>query len=172
MQNGATLKPCLNARNRSVSHVRAPIRARTKIIISDRKPRKNVFKPFTEKRKFPLRNIDLRAKAFAYSHCRNASLSGEKHTNVNHCISIIKDPLWRHICQDVMGMMGPASALKIWKSKLGQLSAQDKILTIICENEETSAFVQQYDFVILGSLQKYFPALKQLNAETITALSH
>ena len=58
--------------------------------------------------------------------------------------------------------MGPASVLKIWKSTLGEFTREDKSFDIVCETEETMQFIQQYDFVILGSLQQYLPSLKQL----------
>jgi hypothetical protein len=87
-------------------------------------------------------------------------------------ISRINDPLWKEICTDLLNMMGPASVLKVWRSKLGEFSSQDKGLDFICETEEASVFVQQYDFVILGSLQRYFPALKQLRVKTISVVSH
>ncbi len=88
------------------------------------------------------------------------------------CISQIIDPLWKNICADLLHIMGPASVLKIWKSKLGEFSSQDKHIDISCETEGTAAFAQQYDFVILGSLQRYFPGLKQLKVKVKPALAH
>lgn len=90
---------------------------------------------------------------------------GDNYTRAAYCISRIGDPLWQNICLDLMDMMGPVSVLKIWKSKLGNLDFPDKGFEIICETEEIAIFVQQYDFVILGSLQRYFPTLKQLRAK-------
>lgn len=96
----------------------------------------------------------------------------DDYTNATHCISLINDPLWKNICVDLLNMMGPASVLKVWKSTLEEFSPQEKSLEIICETEETMAFVQQYDFIILGSLQRYFPALKQLRIKTVPVRSH
>ncbi|MBA3813515.1 MAG: hypothetical protein H0X26_03350 [Alphaproteobacteria bacterium] len=90
------------------------------------------------------------------------TLLQHEHTRATNSISQIVDPLWQDICADLLHLMGPASVLKVWKSKLGELSCQDNGLDITCTTEETAAFVQQYDFVILGSLQRYFPALTQL----------
>lgn len=82
-------------------------------------------------------------------------------------LSYITDPLWRDICTDFLHMMGPASLLKIWGSELGELFLQAEEIAITCKNEKVTSFVQQYDFVILGSLQKYFPALKKLKIITL-----
>ncbi len=94
------------------------------------------------------------------------------HARATRCIDQIVDPLWKDICVDLLHIMGPESVLKIWNSKLGEFSPQDKRIDITCETEERAAFVQQYDFVILGSLQRYFPALKQLKVQVRPALSH
>nr|MBA3814868.1 hypothetical protein [Alphaproteobacteria bacterium] len=83
----------------------------------------------------------------------------DDHDRATSCISQIADPLWKDICMDLLNMMGPASILKIWSSTLGEFSSQDKRIDITCETVEAEEFVQQYDFVILGSLHRYFPAL-------------
>ncbi len=90
------------------------------------------------------------------------TLLQDDYVRATGCIDQIVDPLWKDICMDLLNMMGPASILKIWKSKLGEFSSQDKRIDITCETVEAEEFVQQYDFVILGSLHRYFPALKQL----------
>ena len=87
------------------------------------------------------------------------------HEKAKNCIERITDPLWQAICIDLLNVMGPDSVLKLWKSTLGEYSAQDKGLDITCEGETTASFVRQYDFVILGSLQRYFSALKQLRVK-------
>ncbi|MBA3814338.1 MAG: hypothetical protein H0X26_07620 [Alphaproteobacteria bacterium] len=98
------------------------------------------------------------------------TLLQDDYTRATSCISQIIDPLWKNICADLLHIMGPASILKIWKSELGEFSSSDKHIDITCETEETAAFVQQYDFVILGSLQRYFSGLKQLRAKDISVL--
>ena len=90
------------------------------------------------------------------------------HAQVAHCLSSIEDPLWKHVCRDVIHMMGAESFFKIWNSTLGSVHSQDQSLDIHCHTEETAEFIQQYDFVILGSLQSYFPALKELKAGYIS----
>jgi hypothetical protein len=93
----------------------------------------------------------------------------DEYAQVKSCISCIDDPLWRDICTDLLSMMGAASVLKIWQSKLGEFS-QEKYIDIDCKTKEAAAFVQQYDFVILGSLQRYFPGLAQLRIKVISTL--
>jgi len=117
-------------------------------------------------------HITPHLKAVSHSYLTDIALSGNHFLKSSDYVSSIEDPLWKRVCQDIVTLMGPASALKLWKTKLGQLSAQDKILNIICENEETATFVQQYDFVILGSIQQYFPALETLKAKTLSSLSY
>lgn len=99
------------------------------------------------------------------SQISNISLEKEE-IKAKKYLSTIEDPLWKHVCCDVINMMGPASVLKIWNSTLGEVSSQAKDIEIYSPTEETSQFIQQYDFVILGSLQPYFPALKQIRVKT------
>lgn len=77
-------------------------------------------------------------------------------------ISLIEDPLWKCVCGELMKMMGPLSVLKIWDSQLGSFSAHALDIDIRCKTEDVAQFVQQYAFVILEGLRKYFPAIKNL----------
>ena len=88
-------------------------------------------------------------------------------TKATNCLSLIEDPLWKHVCRDVLNMMGALSLLKIWESTLGEISFQSKNIEIFCTTEEIATFIQQYDFVILGSLRSYLPALKKLRIKTV-----
>lgn len=92
-------------------------------------------------------------------------LDDDIHSQAKHCISLIEDPLWKHVCTEVIHMMGPSSILTIWNVRLGSLSPRDKIINLYCQTEEVAEFIQQYAFVIIGTLQHYFPALKELNAK-------
>ncbi|MBA3813299.1 MAG: hypothetical protein H0X26_02210 [Alphaproteobacteria bacterium] len=112
----------------------------------------------TEKYQYTL-DLSFSKKTLTQAH---NSLLQDDHARAKDCLSLIPDPLWRDVCGDLIIMMGPASVLKIWKSTLGEFCPQDKALDFTCETEEAAAFAQQYDFVILGSLKRYFPALKQL----------
>lgn len=90
---------------------------------------------------------------------------GDLQSHAKHCISLIEDPLWKQVCTEFMTMMGPLSVLKILDCRLGSLSPRYKIIYIYCKTEEESEFIQTYSFVILGSLQKYFPAVKSLKVK-------
>ena len=92
----------------------------------------------------------------------------DDHLKAENCLSTIDDPLWKHVCRDVISMMGAASFLKIWESTLGDVCLQDESMEIKCKTEETAQFIQQYDFVILESLKPYLPALKQLRVKSIS----
>ncbi len=96
----------------------------------------------------------------------NVSLRVE-YTKAEECLSTIEDPLWRRICQDVMIMMGPASLLKIWECTLGEVYSQNKSIDIYSPTEKAAQFINQYSFVIFGSLKPYFPALKQISVKAI-----
>lgn len=89
-------------------------------------------------------------------------LTENPHVQAEQCISLIEDPLWRRICVEFLAMVGPSSLLKIWKMKLAPLSAQYKIAYLNCQTKEEAEFIQTYSFVVLGSLQTYFPAVKRL----------
>ena len=79
-----------------------------------------------------------------------------------HCISLIEDPLWKHVCTELINMMGPESVLKIWNSDLGFFSSGTKTIGISCQAKEAAQLIQQYDFVLLGVLRRYFPTLNKL----------
>lgn len=83
----------------------------------------------------------------------------------NHYISLIEDPLWKRVCSEVAKMMGPLSILKLWESQLGTFSSQNKAIDIQCKTKDEAQFVQKYAFVILGSLQPYFPTVKNLKVK-------
>lgn len=81
------------------------------------------------------------------------------------CVARIADPLWKKVCNDLIYNMGPAFVFKIYESSLGDIASQDNVLYVTCNNKDAADFIQQYDFVILDSLQPYFPALKSLRAQ-------
>lgn len=91
----------------------------------------------------------------------NAPIDEIQH-HAQYCLSLIEDPLWKFVCTDITDMMGPSAVLKIWNSSLGSFSYQDKTIEVYCHAEEIAQFIRQYSFVILGSLQRYFPAMKDL----------
>jgi len=79
----------------------------------------------------------------------------------NGYTDLIEDPLWKYVYTDALQIIG-ASAQKIKGSRLGQFSTQDKTIYLYCQTEEVAQFIQQYDFILLGSLQRFFPALREL----------
>lgn len=164
MQGTVSLKPYINSHRKPVSVIKTNLQSQTKATLSVPKSRKNICIVSPDKSNPQTRNTIPPVEPFIPLPFANVTLSDEKYMAVKNHLSTIEDPLWKHICQDVLEMMGPVSTLIIWESKLGQFSPEDKILPITCENEETAFFIQQYDFVILSSIQKYFPALKKLEA--------
>jgi len=81
-----------------------------------------------------------------------------------HHHGLTEDPLWKHVCADAVNLMGPM-ALAISQVQLGEVSSKDKTVDIYCQTEEISHFLLKYHFIILGSLQKYFPNLKEITVQ-------
>lgn len=77
-------------------------------------------------------------------------------------LSLIKDPLWRRMCDEIMNIMGPI-AVQLFQAELGV--PQDKTMDIYCRTEELAHFVHTYKFIVLATLQRYFPSLKVLNIQ-------
>lgn len=96
------------------------------------------------------------------------SLMKNPRAQAEQCIALIKDPLWKRICVEFLAMMGPSSLLKIWKMTLAPLSPQCTVVYLNCKTREESEFIQTYSFVILGSLQAYFPAVKSLVVRSVS----
>lgn len=167
MQHTVFLRTCSDSDKTLKNLSRTTALNQKKSTLSSAESRENLDKIFKEDNKSRFGSIISQSKNFPQPYYTQTTLSDEEHGTVDNHLSAITDPLWKRICQDILEMMGSASVSKIWKSKLGAISSQDKTLIISCDDEETAAFVQQYDFVILGSLQKYFPALKHLKADKL-----
>lgn len=112
---------------------------------------------------------NVNTKFLRKNHSHSSLLNQHKQTSfeeaqsqANNYIALIKDPLWKHICTGVLNMMGPHAFLKMRNSQLGDFSSTDKMINIYCQSKEMAEFTQEYDFVILGSLQQYFPTCKKL----------
>jgi hypothetical protein len=86
----------------------------------------------------------------------------EAYSQAKHRVSLIEDPLWKSVCAEMVDMMGPLAVLKMWNSSLGAFSHQHKTINLYCQTEEIAQFIHQYSFVVLGSLQRYFPMMKDL----------
>jgi hypothetical protein len=97
---------------------------------------------------------------------RGSSLD-EQYTKMNALLSCIEDPLWKHLCAEIINLMGPF-AFQITQTQLGDYSSQDKTLDLFCHTEELAHFLRQYNFVIIGSLRRYFPYLKEVKVKKRT----
>ena len=96
---------------------------------------------------------------------KDLHLECELHSKTKHLLSHIEDPLWEKICCEVGKMMGAFAVQKIWDSKLGSFCSEERAIDLCCPTEETAQFINQYSFLILGSLQHYFPAIKTLKTK-------
>ncbi len=150
---------------RSVNHLKRPLEIHTNPLkgtkIRIRKQSRSSLAFLKEKSSLPL--------SYENIHNRNPSLSGD-YEKANKFLSTLQDPLWKHVCDYIINMMGPASLLRIEGSSLGEIHSQGQSVEILCTSEETAQFIQQYDFVILGSLEPYFPTLKELRVKVISKL--
>ncbi|MBY0272317.1 MAG: hypothetical protein K2X02_02715 [Alphaproteobacteria bacterium] len=80
-------------------------------------------------------------------------------------LSHIEDPLWKSVCTEVTDLMGSSPIQKMWDSKLGSYCSEADAMDLCCPTDETAQFINQYSFLILGSLQRYFPAIKTLKTK-------
>lgn len=94
----------------------------------------------------------------------------EAYSQAKYRVSLIEDPLWKSVCAEMVDMMGPLAVLKMWNSSLGSFSYQHRAMGLYCQTEEIAEFIHQYSFVILGSLQRYFPMIKDLKITVNQAL--
>lgn len=118
----------------------------------------------------PTPPINLTISEESFSTILSAGILPKQETDRSRAkklLQAIQDPLWKHVCSDIINMMGPASLLKIADSTLGEVYFQSENIEVFCKCEETAKFIQQYDFVILGSLHSYLPTLKQLKTRIV-----
>ena len=94
----------------------------------------------------------------------------EAYSQAKRHLSLIEDPLWKAVCTEMVNMMGPLAVLRMWNSSLGSFSYQHRVMDLYCQTEEIAEFIHQYSFVILGSLQRYFPMIKDLKITVNQAL--
>ena len=84
------------------------------------------------------------------------------------CISLIEDPLWKHVCTELMNMMGPFSVLVLWDSQITFSFPATQGISISCQHQESADLIQQYDFLIIEILRKYFSTLSEVKVEVST----
>lgn len=87
-----------------------------------------------------------------------------KNDQYEQTINYTEDPLWNHVYSEALKVIGPC-ARKIQESKLGPLSPKDETILFHCNTEEAAQLIQQYSFIFLESLKRYFPSLKELRVE-------
>lgn len=164
----ASLKHDLNAH---LNFLRVPkLKIERQIRSFPSSPQKNFMGPLNTKETIPFSKENSIYTSSAQVFQTQDVLQNDDCINADNCFLAIKDPLWKRVCHDVIRVMGVASFLKIWDSILGEFCSQDQSMEINCQSGETAQFIQQYEFVILGCLQPYFPALKRLRIKTISSL--
>ena len=84
-----------------------------------------------------------------------------KHPSSKNKCSFLEDPLWKHITTEVIKITNPF-ALPIQETRLGPLSTQDKTVELYCPTEKVAYLLQPYDFIVLSTLQQYFPTLRKI----------
>lgn len=74
-------------------------------------------------------------------------------------ISQIQDPLWRRVCSDVLRTLGPVAFKNLWKTNLVSVSPRERRACITCPSQDIAEAVENYHFVIMGALKKFYPFL-------------
>lgn len=95
---------------------------------------------------------------------KNRYIISPSHLIIPNKTPSTEDPLWELVCTDVIHLMGPV-AQHIRHCKPKTLSHKDKVIDLDCETQEAALFVQQFAFIILGSLKPYFPNLTEIRVK-------
>ncbi len=80
-------------------------------------------------------------------------------------VSQIQDPLWRRVCIDVLRMLGPVAFNDLWKTNLISISPKEKRAYLNCPTQDIAATVENYHFVIMDALKKFYPFLFSIETE-------
>lgn len=115
-------------------------------------------------------NISSPKKDFSFEILRESTQINQVsfedlESQAKHCLSLIKDPLWKSVCAEMADLMGFSYIQRMWDSKLGTFCFKDKSINLCCPTEETAQFINQYSFLVLGSLQRYFPTVRTLKTK-------
>lgn len=115
-------------------------------------------------------NISSPKKSPSFEILRKSTQTGkipfeDSKSQAEQSLSLIEDPLWKSVCNEMTDLMGSFSVEKVWDSKLGTFCSEGKSIDLCCPTDEAAQFVNQYSFLILGSLQRYFPAIKTLKTK-------
>lgn len=84
-------------------------------------------------------------------------LSQKTLVNIEKRLSPISDPLWKRVCSEVVLIMGPV-AMQIFQVEFGL--PQEKSMDLYCHTKELAHLIRIYNFIIVVSLQRYFPYFK------------
>ena len=74
-------------------------------------------------------------------------------------IDQITDPLWQKICRELLEILGPLAFSDLWKIQLVAISSDGKKVFLSCSSEETAKVIENYHFVLIDVLKKFYPAL-------------
>ncbi|HUX80534.1 MAG TPA: hypothetical protein VMW10_12445 [Alphaproteobacteria bacterium] len=80
-------------------------------------------------------------------------------------IAQIQDPLWRRVCLDVLRTLGPVAFKNLWKTNLMSVSPRERRACITCPTKDIAKTVENYHFVIMGALKKFYPFLFSIETE-------
>lgn len=80
-------------------------------------------------------------------------------------ISQIKDPLWHRVCADVLKVLGPVAFKDLWKTQFIRISPEGKRAFLSCPNQSIATTLEEYHFVIIGALKKFYPSLSSIETE-------
>jgi hypothetical protein len=116
----------------------------------------------SQQQKIPIGN-KLSRTTKTHQHQETNSINDRCHDH--NGFPLIEDPLWKSVCTEMTDLMGSSPVQKMWDSKLGTFCSEGKSIDLCCPTDEAAQFVDQYSFLILGSLQRYFPAIKTLKTK-------
>ena len=80
-------------------------------------------------------------------------------------ISQIQDPLWRRVCIDVLRVLGPIAFKDLWKINLTSISPERRKAYLACPTQAIAETIENYHFVIIDALKKFYPSLLSIETE-------
>ena len=80
-------------------------------------------------------------------------------------ISQIQDPLWRRVCLDIFRILGPVAFKDLWKANLTSISPKERRAYLTCPTQAIAEAVENYHFVVMGALKKFYPFLFSIETE-------
>lgn len=80
-------------------------------------------------------------------------------------IAQIQDPLWRRVCIDMLSVLGPLAFSDLWRVSFETTSSGGRIAHLTCPSLSLAKTIEQYHFVIIDALKKFYPFLTSLDTE-------